>query len=171
MPIQRSTERSGPKPRLKDPYLLSKAYPEPTICPVCRLVYHKKRWLKDEHLFDTVQAIAHKHKCPACRKIEDHYVMGLMTVTGTFFPTVKNEIVNLVRNQEKREMIRNPLARIISLKHKEDMMIVETTTDNLAVAIGKALDHSYNGKLTINFSQNEKMVRVNWHRDLEKTKK
>ncbi|MCX8014532.1 MAG: BCAM0308 family protein [candidate division WOR-3 bacterium] len=166
MPLKRSTERSGPRPKLADPYLLSKAYPEPTICPTCGLVYHKKRWLRDEHIKQEVEGIAEKHKCPACRKIEDHYVMGLVTITGTFVPTVKDEIVHLIHNQEKKEIFRNPLARIMSLKIKEEVT-VETTTENLALAIGKALYRAYDGELNISFSQNDKMVRVNWHRDID----
>lgn len=169
MPLKRSTERSGPRPKLADPYLLSKAYPEPTICPTCGLVYHKKRWLRDEHIKQEVEEIAEKHKCPACRKIEDHYVMGLVTISGTFVPTIKQEIVNLIHNQEKKESLRNPLARIMSLNIKEGIT-VETTTENLALAIGKALHRSHDGTLDISFAQDDKMVRVHWHRDLAKSK-
>ncbi|MEO0091243.1 MAG: BCAM0308 family protein [candidate division WOR-3 bacterium] len=171
MPIKRSSERSGPTPKLTDPYLVSKAYPEPTICPSCGLVYHKKRWLRDEHIKTTVEKIAEKHKCPACRKIEDHYVMGVVAISGTFVSSTKNEIINIIRNQEKKESLRNPLARIMSLNHKESMITVETTVENLAIAIGKALQSAYNGELKISFSDNEKLVRVYWHRDLETKKK
>ncbi len=171
MPIKRSPERSGPRPKLSDPYLLSKAYPEPTICPTCGLVYHKKRWLRDEHIKAEVETIAEKHKCPACRKIEDNYVMGLVTITGTFIANIKTEVINIIHNQEKKESFRNPLARIMSLKVKEDKIMVETTVENLAIAIGKALQSAYSGDLKITFSNNEKLVRVFWHRELEAKKK
>ncbi|MCX7785436.1 MAG: BCAM0308 family protein [candidate division WOR-3 bacterium] len=171
MPVKRSSERSSPRPKLADPYLLSKAYSEPTICPTCGLVYHKKRWLRDEHIRTEIEKIAEKHKCPACRKIEDHYVMGLVTITGTFVLPNKNEIVNIIRNQEKKESLRNPLARIMSLNNKENLITVETTVENLAITIGKALENAYHGELKISFSDNEKLVRVYWHRDLESKKK
>lgn len=171
MPIQRSLERSGPIPRLSDPYLLAKAYSEPTICPSCGLVFHKKRWLRDDHLAQEVGEVAEKHKCPACRKIEDHYVMGLITISGSFLANAKDEIVNLIKNQEKKETFRNPLARIMSLKILENNIIVETTTENLAIMIGKALHRAHQGELEINFSQNDKLVRVHWYRDLEEKSK
>jgi hypothetical protein len=167
MPTKRSTERAGTRPKLQDPYLLSKAYPEPTVCPTCSLVYHKKRWVRDGNLFQSVINTAEKHKCPACRKIEDHYVMGLVSITGTFFPTIKSEIVNIIHNHEKKEAIRNPLARIMSLNKKDNTIVVETTSDNLAIAIGKALERSHGGELNIQFGNDEQTARVNWHRDLE----
>ena len=167
MPTKRSTERSGTRPKLNDPYLLSKAYPEPTICPICSLVYHKKRWVRDENLFQSVISTAEKHKCPACRKIEDHYVMGMVLITGTFFLTIKNEVINIIHNYEKKEAIRNPLARIMSLNQKNNTIVVETTSDNLAIAIGKALERSHGGELNIQFGNDEQIARVNWHRDLE----
>ncbi len=170
MPIKRSTERSGPRPKLADPYLLSKAYTEPTICPTCGLVYHKKRWSRDEHLRQEIEEVAEKHKCPACRKIQDHYVMGLVLITGGFAISKKSEIINLIRNQEKKESFLNPLARIMSLKSEKNI-VVETTTENLAMMIGKALKRAYDGELSITFSHDEKMVRVNWHREIEAERK
>lgn len=169
MPSTRGTGRSDPKPKLSDPYLLSKAYTEPTVCPSCGLVFHKKRWLRDEHILSEVSDVAQKHKCPACRKIDDHYVMGQVIVSGNFFLTVKDEMVNLIHNQEKKESFRNPLARIMSLKFEQNNLVVETTTDNLAVMIGKAIQRSYNGELNINFSNN-KIARVDWSRNLEPSK-
>jgi NMD protein affecting ribosome stability and mRNA decay len=166
MSNKRGNERSDPKPKLSDPYLLSKAYPEPTICPSCGLVFHKKRWLRDEHILSEVNAVAQKHKCPACRKIDDHYFMGQVFISGDFFIMVKNEIVNLIHNQEKKESFRNPLARIMSLKYQENNLVVETTTDNLAVMIGKAIKRSYNGDLSVSFSDG-KIARVYWSRNQE----
>lgn len=170
MPIKRSNERSGPRPKLNDPYLLSKGYKEPTICPVCGLVFHNKRWVRDEHIFNSINAVAEKHKCPACRKIEDHFPMGVVTISGMFFSTIKNELVNLIHNQEKKELLRNPLARIMSLKNEGNNVLVKTTTENLATMIGKALQRSHGGELSINFSQDEKIARIHWHRDLEPSK-
>jgi NMD protein affecting ribosome stability and mRNA decay len=166
MPSKRGNERSDPKMKLADPYLLSKAYSEPTVCPSCGLVFHKKRWVRDEYILNEVSAVAKKHKCPACRKIDDHYVMGVVTIDGDFFLTVRNELVNLIHNQKKKESFRNPLSRIMSLKYKNNNIVVETTTENLAVMIGKALQRSHNGELEINFS-NDELARVHWTRNLE----
>lgn len=166
MPLSKGTGRSDPKTKLSDPYLLSKAYQEPTVCPSCGLVFHKKRWLRDEHILSEVSEVAHKHKCPACRKIDDHYFMGQIFLSGDNLLTVKNEIINLIHNQEKKESFRNPLARIMSLKYQQNNLVVETTTDNLAVMIGKALQRAYNGELKVSFSDG-KIARVHWLRNRE----
>uniref|UniRef100_A0A7C6EC56 ATPase n=1 Tax=candidate division WOR-3 bacterium TaxID=2052148 RepID=A0A7C6EC56_UNCW3 len=166
MPEKRGLARSKPKARLDDPYLTNKAYPEPTICPICGLVYHNKPWQKDDHLLNSIKAIAQKHKCPSCRKIEDHFAMGLVFITPKtdFVEKHKSEIINLIRNEEKREFLRNPLDRIMSLKENDGSIVVETTSENLAVSIGRALARAYNGKVDFRFSRENKQVQVKWQR-------
>ncbi|MDH5185581.1 MAG: BCAM0308 family protein [candidate division WOR-3 bacterium] len=166
MPVNRGKARSGPRPKLDDPYLTRKAYPEPTICPVCGLIYHNKRWAKDDHIFEAVKDVAQKHKCPSCRKIEDHFVMGMVSISSEsdFIDKHKTEIINLIHNEEKRELLRNPLDRIMSLKEKGNELNVETTSENLAVAIGKAMHRAYNGEVEFRFSRNNKQARVYWKR-------
>ncbi len=157
--------RGSIKEKLQDPYLLTKAYSEPTICPVCGLVYHKKRWTRDERLMERVADTAKRAKCPSCRKIEDHYPMGIVILKGDFLKNHKEEIINRIKNTEKREILRNPLDRIMSLKEIKGDMVIETTSENLAIALGKALRRSYKGELEIRFSEDQKMVRVFWQRN------
>ena len=166
MPIKRGQARSGPRPKLSDPYLTRKAYSEPTICPVCGLVYHNKRWTKDDHLLHSIKEVAEKHKCPSCRKIEDRFAMGVVFISSEsdFIKKHKSEINNLIRNEEKREFIRNPLDRIMSLKEKGNEFTVQTTSENLAIAIGKALHRAYNGEVKFSFSRENKQARVYWKR-------
>jgi hypothetical protein len=163
MPYQRSPERSSPSRATSDPYLTKKIYRDPNICPTCGLVYHKKRWHRDDKLKEALSETARHHKCPACRKIEDHYPLGIVTISGEFWPTIKNEILNLVHNQEEKEMFANPLARIMSLKYQKDMMVIETTTENLAMRIGKTLYRTYKGDLKISISDN-KIAQVSWYK-------
>ncbi|MEO0098248.1 MAG: BCAM0308 family protein [candidate division WOR-3 bacterium] len=150
--------------KLDDPYLTKKAYPEPTVCPTCGLIYHKKHWKRDEGLKEKLEREAKRIKCPSCRKIEDHYPMGILTISGSFFLSHKEEINNIIKNTERKEILRNPLDRIMSLKEEKEKMIVETTSENLALALGKALSRAYKGKLEIRFSEDQKMVRVFWER-------
>ena len=166
MPDKRSHARSGPRLKLDDPYLNRKAYPEPTICPVCGLVYHNKRWSKDDHLLNSIKMVAEKHKCPSCRKIEDRFAMGVVFIDrqSDFIDKHKTEIINLIRNEEKREFLRNPLDRIMRLIEKGSEFMVETTSENLAVAIGKALYRAYNGEVKFSFSRENKQARVYWKR-------
>lgn len=167
MPSKKKGEaRSHPQAKLNDPYLTTKGYPEPTICPVCGLVYYNKHWVKDNHLLSVVKSIGYKHKCPSCRKIEDHFAMGIIFISqeNDFVEKHKSEIINLIRNEARREFLRNPLDRIMSLKDNDGEITVETTSENLAMAIGKALERAYKGKLEFSFSRENKQVKVYWKR-------
>ncbi len=160
--------RGGLKSRLEDPYLTRRSYKEPTLCPRCGLVYKKRRW---QHIPDFDPKLAkERHKCPACRKEEDHYVMGIVYITGDFFKQRREEIVNMLRNEEKKEIGPNPLDRIMNIVEDKDGVQVETTSENLAVHLGRMLYHSYGGDVQYKFSDEQKLARVFWHREKKEAK-
>jgi NMD protein affecting ribosome stability and mRNA decay len=155
--------RGGLKPHLEDPYLTRKSYKEPTICPRCGLVYRHRRWQKMPE-FDSNKA-AQRHKCPACRKEEDHYVMGIVHISGDFFTPRRQEMVNMLRNEEKKILNHNPLERIMGIVDEDDGVRVETTSENLAVHLGRMLYSAYGGDVEYKFSEEQKLARVFWHRE------
>lgn len=155
--------RGGLKPHLEDPYLTRKSYKEPTICPRCGLIYRHRRWQRMPE-FDPESAVE-RHKCPACRKEEDHYVMGIVQISGGFFGTRRAEIVNMLRNEEKKILNHNPLERIMGIVEEEDGVRVETTSENLALHLGRTLYHAYGGDVQYRFSDEQKLARVFWHRE------
>jgi hypothetical protein len=157
--------RSGPRSKVKDPYVLAKAYPEPTVCPVCHLVYHKKHWSKDDAFYGKVKANAEKHACPACRKIEDRYAMGILHVAGDFSGNHKEQVIQLIRNHALQEYGRNPLDRIMNLVDKSGEIVVETTSEHLVMSLGRALERAFGGSVRYAFSQDEKNVRVYWQKE------
>jgi hypothetical protein len=160
--------RGGLKPHLEDPYLTRKSYKEPTLCPRCRLVYRHRRWQRIDD-FDASQA-KEKHKCPACRKEEDHYVMGIVYITGGFFHTRRDEIVNMLRNEEKKEVYHNPLDRIMGIIEDDEGIRVETTSESMAVHLGRMLYHAYGGSVEYKFSDDQKLARVFWSRENKEVK-
>jgi NMD protein affecting ribosome stability and mRNA decay len=168
LPKGRRSIRGGLRPHLDDPYLIRKSYKEPTICPSCGLVYRRRRWQKITD-FDPNTAVE-RHKCPACRKAEDHYVMGIVNVTGGFFRQRREQIINMLRNEETKEVMHNPLDRIIDIIEKPDRVMIETTSESLAIHLGRMLYHSYGGSVEYKFSDDEKLVRVNWHREKKEEK-
>ena len=46
-----------------------------------------------------------------------------------------------------------------------DELLVETTTEHMAQRLGHALSRAFAGKVTYDFSHENKVARVNWHRD------
>ena len=168
MPKGQRGIRGGLKPHLEDPYLRRRSYKEPTLCPRCGLVYRRRRWQRMAN-FDADSAVE-RHKCPACRKEEDHYVMGIVYITGGFFSKRRNEIVNMLKNEEKKEVYHNPLDRIMGIIEDESGVKVETTSENLAVHLGRMLYHSYGGEVEYRFSDEQKLARVFWHREMKEVK-
>jgi NMD protein affecting ribosome stability and mRNA decay len=111
-----------------------------------------------------------QHKCPACRKEEDHYVMGIVYISGDFFNQRRDEIVNMLKNEEEKEVDHNPLDRIMGIVEDKDGVRVETTSESLAVHLGRMLYHSYGGDVEYKFSDEQKLARVFWHREKKEVK-
>jgi len=161
-------KRRGGDSVLNDPYLINADYNDPNICSECGAVYHNKHWeFSDEfsHNLKLRGNYADK-KCPACRKIEDNYPMGLVFISGNFILGHKQSILNTIKAEEKRAMQKNPLERIMTIeKEAEDKYLVKTTTDALAHRIGKILHRSFKGELNYKFSDDQKLLRASWSRE------
>lgn len=165
--MDKAYKRRGGDSVLKDPYLREIEYKDPNICPGCKAVYHNKRWQFDEDLEHEIKLKGEygKKKCPACRKIQDNYPMGLVFLSGNFINGHKEEILDTVKSEEKRAVGKNPLERIMAIeKQKENHYRIETTTDTLAQRIGKILYNSYRGEVEYKFSEDQKVLRVLWKR-------
>lgn len=153
---------------LDDPYIDGVEYHDPTRCPSCGVVYNKKQWrfidVKDIE-FDRENNYIDIAKCPACRKIEDHYPMGLVELSGSFIEGHKEDILNLIKNEEEREKEKNPLGRLMKIEEKDGKILLETTNEALALRLGKALFKAFKGEVEYKFSETQKLVRVFWRRD------
>jgi len=150
--------------KLHDPYMDKNIYKDPTICPSCHLVYHNKRWHRNEKLYEELvksDKVDYK-KCPACRKADDHYPLGVLRLTGDYVWKKKDEILNLVRNTAEAEEKRNPLARIMNIIETDEGLIIETTTESLARRLGRCIDKAHHGELEYIFSDSQKFLRVEW---------
>jgi len=143
--------------RVHDAYKLKGKLPEPTVCPQCGAVFHEGRWQ-----WMKAPAGAHQETCSACHREHDHYPAGYLTLQGVFFLTHRDEIMNLVRNEEKREKAEHPLKRIMSAEEKGGMTLVTTTDMHLARGIGEALHHAYKGELDYHYNPEENLLRVTW---------
>jgi 3-dehydroquinate dehydratase len=78
----------------------------------------------------------------------------------------REEILNLVRNETKKADSINPLERIITMESDEEGMEITTTNEKLAQRIGRAIHKAYSGDLEYKWSEDNRLVRVNWHRDV-----
>jgi hypothetical protein len=154
--------------RVHDPYISDKAFPEPTVCPVCNAVYHKRRWVFDEKLLAEVKKdkTTQFHKCPADKKIEDHYAMGKIRLSGNFVLTHMDEIINSLKGEEIRAKENNPLDRFILLEKTQDKIYAETTSDALAMRIAHHLKNAFKiADEEFKFRSGDKFVEIDWHKD------
>lgn len=142
-----------------DPYKERHKPPEPAVCPSCGVVFEHGRW----H-WKARPSMAQEHLCPACRRTKDQYPAGYVTLEGDFLRERHDELLHLVRNEEKRAKDEHPLERIIDIRQEGDKTVVTTTEVHLARRIGDALHHAYQGNLDIKYSPDEYLVRVYWSR-------
>ncbi len=138
-----------------------------SYCKKCRAIYHNKHWSFNEKKLDALRQAPQAQGviCPACQKIADRFASGTVSLSGGFVRGHHEEILNLIKNEEKRAMGMNPLERIIAIADRGARIEVTTTHEKLAQRIGKSLHRAFSGTVDYRWSPGEKMARVNWSRD------
>ncbi len=142
-----------------DPYQARHKLPEPTVCPDCGAVFHDGRWQWRER-----PPGAHEVTCPACQRSRDRMPAGYVSVSGDFFTRHRDELLQLIRNEEARAKTAHPLKRILDIADENGCTLVTTTDIHLARGIGEALHHAYQGELEYHYNEQEHLLRVAWQR-------
>jgi len=142
-----------------DPYHARSKPAEPSVCPQCGLIYHKGRWQRAVRLQN-----ANEHVCPACHRDNDRNPAGYLTLAGPYLRAHGEELRRLIKNEQARVAESHPLQRIMQMQEQNDNLIVTTTDVHLARRIGDALHAAFQGELTVKYSPDEFLVRVNWIR-------
>jgi hypothetical protein len=142
-----------------DPYERKKKLPDPTRCPRCGALYIQGRWT-----WQIAGQSVNEELCPACLRINDKVPAGVLHLSGVFFEEHREEIENLINNQEKLEKERHPLERLMGMRYEDNKLRVETTGIHVARRIGDALNNAYQGKLDLEYLQGQRKVRVSWER-------
>ncbi len=162
-------QRSGKKKAIdteKDPYLAGMKFEDLSACTGCLIVYHNKRWYLPDDLPEDVKGVCFTEvTCPACRKIEDGYAEGFVTISGGFKDEHLDEIINLIKNKEEIAMSHNPLDRIMEITPGKDEVRVSTTSGKLAQRIGRILKKTYGGEVEYQLGDDTRITRVYWRRD------
>lgn len=143
--------------RIHDAYQARAKPPEPTICPQCHAVFHNGRWD-----WRKLPEQAHSALCPACRRINDNYPAGFVTLEGDFFETHRGEIMRLVLHEEQRAQSEHPLQRIMGVDNRNHGVVIHTTDIHLARALGEAVRRAYQGELDFHYNPEEALLRVHW---------
>jgi NMD protein affecting ribosome stability and mRNA decay len=152
--------------RTGDPYIPRKGPLELGVCPECHAISRKKRWYMDEAEYASLARTgAVLRRCPACRKIADGFPSGVVTLRGSFLRTHRDEILAIVRNEERRARETNPLERIMEIREVDGRVEILTTDEKLGQRIGREIRKAYQGVVSYKWSEDANLVRVDWTRE------
>lgn len=167
--IERSYKQTyKKKSSAPDPYLPKGASRKISVCGGCHAVYKNKRWYGESALYDAVVKISGTAAtvCPACLKIRDNFPGGIVTLKGDYVLPHKQDLLNLIRNEEARARGFNPLERVMSVKENGfGSIVISTTNEKLAQRLGRAIKKAFHGDVTYQWSHDNKLARVEWVRD------
>lgn len=154
--------------RETDPYIPRKSASAVGACPKCHAIRRYKRWHMNEKEYAALtlkSGAVILERCPACRKIADGFPSGVVLLRGAYLSLHRDEILKLVRNEEKRAAGTNPMERIISITEENGKMEIATTDEKLAQRIGRELRKACRGTVEYKWSEDSKLLRVNWVRE------
>jgi hypothetical protein len=150
-----------------DPYLPRGASRKISACEGCHSVYKNKRWYADPELYDAAVKVPDTAAtvCPACLKIRDNFPGGIVTLKGDYVLPHKQDLMNLIKNEEARARGFNPLERVMSVKENGyGSIVISTTNEKLAQRLGRAIKKAFHGEVAYHWSHDNKLARVDWER-------
>ncbi len=145
----------------------ARAESEPIVCGTCGAIYSKRRWVAQDQSPISSAALrsARVKQCPGCKRKKERVPSGYLEATGSFLTAHREEVEHLLRNEAARAAEDNPVARIIDWNAKGNKLSLTTTTEHLAQRLGHALEKAFHGEVKYDFSHENKLARVSWHRD------
>jgi len=143
------------------------AIPAQSVCPVCHAISDGRHWLLDERLYQRLRMSPYVkvELCPADQRIARQMYDGEIVLQGAWLNGHKEEVLNWVRNEEKRSRATNPMARLASVDERDGTIYILTTSQALARRIGSGLKSAFKGRLKIQRLPYETFTRVRWARD------
>ncbi len=153
-----------------DPYIPQGGRRKISICEGCRAVYMNKRWYAEGAAYGAAakSITTVKVVCPACMKIRDNFPGGIVTLKGDYVLPHKQDLMNLIKNEEVRARGFNPLERVMSVKENGyGSIVISTTNEKLAQRLGRAIKKAFHGEVAYHWSHDNKLVRVDWVREIK----
>jgi NMD protein affecting ribosome stability and mRNA decay len=156
----RRTAGRAQQDHLDDPYQRQQKLHDGTFCPQCGAVYHDGRWQ-----WVAKPQAAHQALCAACRRVNDKFPAGIVSLRGAFARDHKDEMIRLARHQEEAEKAEHPLNRIMTIADEPQGVAIYTTDIHLPRRIGEAVARAFHGALDIDFEKDGYFIRVTWMRE------
>lgn len=158
-------EANASRPRHR-PYTAPAA---PALCAGCGATYYRRRWSlsgppkrgdirPDEPLGLKL--------CPACRRRDTDIPRGVVHVDGAWTHTHRDDVARLLEAEISRAGTASPAAQVVFRGDDgSGGLLFSTTTEHLAVRLGRVLDAAYDGELRYGFANDNTLAHVWWRRD------
>jgi NMD protein affecting ribosome stability and mRNA decay len=130
-----------------------------TACPQCGVVFRGGRWRWEAKAAGAPEAV-----CPACQRIRDRYPAGILTIAGELPKAQREELLHLVRNEEREQRAEHPLSRIIEIAPRAGATEITTTDVHMVRRLGDAIQRTYHGRLEMNYLKDQDLIRARWER-------
>jgi len=135
-------------------------------CAECKAVWYRKAWHTDDRKYEELSKNPDLARtCPACHKSAMDLPEGIVTLSAleALPKERKEEILSLIRNMGERSAKRDPMDRIIRITDKGGEVVVYTTENQLAAALGSEIKRAFGGDLNIDFGHRDnEIARVVW---------
>jgi hypothetical protein len=99
----------------RDTFLPLRSPKEIIHCSGCGAFYHRRHWSLTAPPGFSHPVHLHPVYCPACKKIKEHSVSGILHLLG-MGEADRGETLRLLRKEEDRAREKNPLERIMRLE-------------------------------------------------------
>jgi hypothetical protein len=146
------------------------------LCARCDAVWYDGHWHTAPNLAAALKAKTKGAKggkeayCEECRYAvhgpsdpKSALFEGELTLDGLIDKAEKARVLAAVRAAAKRAQKRDPEDRIVGIDDRGERVVVTTTENQLAVALGKAVDAAFKGgRLRIVWSSDDLPARVHW---------
>ena len=120
------------------------------ICRKCHSIHDGKKWIsKDMYTEELKISKSDYVLCEACKRIRDKIVYGVLYVEGPILKENRDDILKMIRKEEKNEHRHNHLSRILSIEEGRNKMTITTINQWLALHLGKQFQRKYKGRLDI----------------------
>jgi NMD protein affecting ribosome stability and mRNA decay len=142
-----------------DSYRSNRKYPTPTRCPQCGATFRKGRWS-----WSAAAGDSHAALCPACRRINDKFPAGYVTLRGEYLGEHADQVISIAKRCERTEHAEHPLQRIMAIETTPEGVSITTTDAHLARRIAEQIHDACKGSLALHYSNKENLLRATWSR-------
>ena len=135
---------------------------DPTVCQLCGVVFHRKRWRHARSLQPELLAVATWDLCPACRQEARGQFFGLVTLRGEWVASHRDEVLRRIENVAARAGHTQPERRVLDIRHEEGGIEVRTSSQELAHRIAHELEKAFGGRARYAWSDRDGWLRASW---------